>query len=88
MKLTEVEILTDVLNSKVMFDKYPQIEYFKVANGRKSYLIFTKYKSDKYEVTESESNELKNSILDMFLVCSMDFNPYNLLFRRIFDRRR
>jgi hypothetical protein len=88
MKLTEVEILTDVLNSKVMFDKYPQIEYFKVVNGRKSHLIFTKYKSDKYEVTEYESNELKNSILDMFLVCSMDFNPYNLFFRRIFDRRR
>ena len=60
MILTEVEILNDVLNSKVMFNKYPQIQFFKVVNGRKGYIIFTKYNSDKYVVTQTESNELKN----------------------------
>ena len=88
MILTEVEILNDVLNSKVMFNKYPQIQLFKVVNGRKGYIIFIKYNSDKYVVTQTESNELKNSIMDTLLVCSVDFNPNTLFFRRTFNRYR
>ena len=86
--MDDIEIINEVLNSKILKDKFPQIEYLKVRKGLKNLVILAKYGDDTYVVTIEESNNLKNEILNMFLLSTIEFNPYKINFRRIFNRGR
>lgn len=82
----DIKIIKRVLNSKVATEKFPNIIKFNVYKSKKGVSIGAKYVDNKYDVTKTESENLKNTILELLHLSSIEVNPKFLFFYRIFER--
>jgi hypothetical protein len=75
-----------LLNTKIIKENYPNLEYIKVFKTKKGYSIGAKYTSNDFIVTPKESEKLKTSIKEVLLLSSMDITFLNVYYYRIFSR--
>lgn len=90
MKISDkdIEIVKKVLNSKIISEKFPNITKFNIHKTKKGVRIGCKYINDKYVVNENESEDLKNTIIDLLSLSSIECSLNYLYFYRIFNRTK
>jgi len=75
-----------LLNTKMIKQKYPNLEYIKVFKTKRGYSIGAKYISNDFRVTPKDSEELKTLIKDTLLLASTDVGFLNMYYYRIYSR--
>lgn len=90
MSISDVDmlIIEKVLNSKIVSEKFPNITKFNIHKTKKGVRIGCKYINDKYVVNENESEDLKNTIIDLLNLSSIECSLNYLYFYRIFNRTK